>query len=177
MSQHLWCKHHQLSDPSSFQSHSNTSQAYTARSCPPVPRRYGGEGTGGGGRGRRVGVLVLVLAGTRPVVSGARLSVHARPKAWECGVYRQCLSRSSPRIIFVSALAACRVPGPPVLRTAHSGVLAGSWTRSPIMGEESYYGGPLAELHHLQCRWHVHMVCWDCCPVVRAFSFLGYTRA
>ena len=93
--------------------------------------------------------------------------------AWECRVYRQCLSRSSPRIIFVSA----HVPGPPVLRTTRSGVLAGSCTCSPIMGEEPYYGGPLAELHLLQCRWHVHMVCWDCYPVVRAFSFLGYTRA
>ena len=110
------------------------------------------QGVGGGG-------LVLVLAGTRPVVSCARLSVHARPKAWECGVYRQCLSRSSPRIVSVSARAVCRVPGPRALRSAYPGVLVGSWTHSPIMGEEPYYGGPLAELHHLQCRQHVHMVC------------------
>ena len=120
-------------------------------SWPPTEREILG---GPGGE-----VLVLVLASTRPVVSGARLSVHARPKAWECGVYRQYLSRSSPRIIFVSARAACRVPGPLVLRIARSGVLARSWTCSPIMGKEPYYGGPLAELHYLQCRWHVHMVC------------------
>ena len=36
-------------------------------------------------------VLVLGLASTRPVVSGANLTVHARPKAWECGAYcRAC---------------------------------------------------------------------------------------
>ena len=35
---------------------------------------------GGGG-----GLVWFGLASTRPVVSGASLTVHARPKAWECG--------------------------------------------------------------------------------------------
>ena len=90
--------------------------------------RVPGRGYGGGPRGGGLQVLVLVLASTRPVVSGASLSLHTQPKAWECGVYPRYLSRSPPRIIFVSARAACRVPGPLVLRTARSSILAGSST-------------------------------------------------
>ena len=104
-------------------------------------------------------VLVLVLASTRHVVSYASLSVHAQPRAWECGAYHRYLLRLSPRIVFVSTRAACRVSGPMVLRTARSGVLARSCISSPVVGEEPYYGGLLAELHRLQCRQHVHMVC------------------
>ena len=67
--------------------------------------------------GGRVLVLVLVLASTRPVVSGASLTVHARPKAWECGAYRRYFHASS-RFISSAARAVRRVPGLLDFRTA-----------------------------------------------------------
>ena len=33
------------------------------------------------------------------------------------------------------------------------------------MGEQTYFGAPLAEFHYLHCRWQVHKVCWHCYPV------------
>ena len=51
-----------------------------------------------------------------------------------------------------------------------------SLTCSHIGGEELNYGGSLAKFHRLQCRQHVHMVYWNCRPVVCALSFLGYAH-
>ena len=90
-------------------------------------------GVKGGGMGiAGFSVLILVLASTRPMVSGVSVSVHARPRAWECGAYRWCLSGSSLSIVFLSARATCGVPGPVVLRTARIGVLAWSCACSRI---------------------------------------------
>ena len=76
---------------------------------------------------------------TSPWSHAPSLFVHARPKAWECGVHRQYLWRSSPRIVFVPAHAACRVPGLLVLRTARLAFLLGhgpahlSWAKNRTM--------------------------------------------
>ena len=121
------------------------------------------EGLGGGGGLEGVGVLVLVLASTQPVVSDASLSAHAQPKAWECGAYRRYFLCSSR----VSSLRCPRcaprtwTTGPP---HCMPGAPTWSLTCSLIGSEELNYGGPLAELHRLQCCRHVHMVRWDCCP-------------
>ena len=65
--------------------------------------------------------------------------MHARPKAWECGVYRQYLSRSSPRIVFVSARAACHdldhwssAPPAPAFSLGH-GPAHLSWAKNRTM--------------------------------------------
>ena len=50
-----------------------------------LERRREGEEGGEEVQGRGVGLVRFGLASTQPVVSGASLTVHARPKAWECG--------------------------------------------------------------------------------------------
>ena len=92
-----------------------------AASCSQVKPWAGSRGGGGGhplGSGRQLppqltigrrplgGGGGLVLASTRPVVSGASLSVHARPKAWECGAYRQYF-RACPRASSLCLPALC----------------------------------------------------------------------
>ena len=43
------------------------------------------------------GLVWFGLASTWPVVSGVTLTVHARPKAWECGFVTHSLSRTYSR--------------------------------------------------------------------------------
>ena len=129
----------------------------------------GSLGVIGGSLGA-IGLVWFGLASTLPVVSGASLTVHARPKAWECGFVTPLLSRTSSRLISSTACAARRVPRP-LLCTP----VAPHWlsTCSRVGGEELNYGGPLGEFQRLQC-WHVHMVRWKRRPVMCALSLRGY---
>ena len=52
--------------------------------------------TGGGGTRGGDGLVWFGLASTRPVVCGATLTVHARPKAWECESVTSSYSRALP---------------------------------------------------------------------------------
>ena len=68
-----------------------------------------------------------------------------------------------------------RTTGPP-----HRPLLRSHWVMDLLIyhGRRTVLWWPTGgKLHYLQCRWHVHLVYWYRCPVVRAFSFLGYTRA
>ena len=116
------------------------------------------------------GLVWFGLASTRPVVSGASLAVHTRPKAWECGFVTPLLSRIFSHLVSLTACAVRRF----LVRCSTFDALHRPSTRSRIGGEELNYGGPLAEFHCLHCCRHVHMVRWNCRPVVRALSFRGY---
>ena len=88
-------------------------------------------------------ILGVVLG--RHVVEHLRdLGARTREQTYDTRVSadRRYLSRSSPHIVCVSARAACRVPGPLVLCTARSGVLAGSCSCSPIMGKTTVLWWP-----------------------------------
>ena len=85
----------------------------SGRQLPPQPTlaESPSQGGGGGGSGRgewggfskgrgggRVGLVWFGLASTQPVVWGVTLTVHARPKAWECGRVSSLLTRRPARL-------------------------------------------------------------------------------
>ena len=102
------------------------------------------------------------------MVWGVTLTVHARPKAWECGSVMPPFYRTPA--YFADRLCCALSPGlllwaPDTLRLPSA--------CSRIGDEELHDGGPMAKLYLLHCRRHMHMVRRYCRAVVCAFTFRG----